>query len=278
MRADDSRATSSALPAQHAQASFLATSFSLRLTPALPAWPRAAPRAPPGPRACAMSASRGIFLAVVTRTLVSPACRREREESARTDLGKDLDDALSRLGARLEEEQPALLGVLLCLLARHLPPRLARLAPVGTVVSSTCGGPGVVTTGRLGRVVVRGRVAVVVAARLNVGGTGGSRRLVVARGPDEVNLVAGERDDDAAQAAPGQPVSLRSKAAKTCLGLACLWSSLTQVLAWSSEAFVEERAGQPCGCREPRRRLDTTHRLGHVVDDDGGLGVAVVHG
>lgn len=64
----------------------------------------------------------------------------------RTDLGEDLDDSLSRLCTRLEEEEAALAGVLLSLLAGHLAPAFARSGGdvLGGVVIRGGSGGGVV--------------------------------------------------------------------------------------------------------------------------------------
>lgn len=132
--------------------------------------------------------SRGIFLAIAKAS----ATARTSAQSIQTltNLREDLDDSLSRLGTRLKEEQTALLGILLCLLPRNLPPTLTS-SDNSLLISSLR-----IIFRRSGRIV---RLVVVRSRR------GGGRRLVRIGGRAyEVNLVTSESDDDAVGVIKGE--------------------------------------------------------------------------
>merc|ERR1719487_1651860 len=154
------------------------------------------------------------------------------------DLGKHLDDALARLGTRLEEQQAALLRIVLGLLARDLPPARARLASRSRLLL-------VLLLRLLPRLGLGLGVVPFdgITSRLGGGGSGLLRRsrllvlvalFLAGRRTDEVDFVASERNDNIGVRLPLQLLDP---------GLGLL-----------------ERGG-----------------FRDVKDDDGSLGVAVVH-
>merc|ERR1719487_1452626 len=155
------------------------------------------------------------------------------------DLGKHLDDALARLGTRLKEQQAAFFRIVLGLLARDLPPARARLASRSRLLLLVLVLRLLPRLGLgLGVVPFGG-----ITSRLGGGGSGLLRRsrlfVLVAL------FLAGRRTDEV--------------------------------------DFVASERSDDIGVRLPLQLLDPglglleRGGLRDVKDDDGGLGVAVVH-